>query len=242
MADLAIITPTRGRPQRLAEMLAAVKRTTELDVSVYIGLDLDDDSDYLAALGLQARDTSKYEIHAVRGKRRSLSGWTNYLADYALGPTSLPIPRPRYLASLGDDHIPRTKGWDRILVEAIENNMIGPGFAYGNDLLQGGALPTAWVASAEAVRALGWMMLPTCSHMYVDTAIRELGTAASRLWYEPTVIIEHAHPIAGKVEWDESYRESNSTNRYAEDEQAYQAWRNDGGLARDTATLSALTY
>jgi hypothetical protein len=52
---------------------------------------------------------------------------------------------PRYLASLGDDHRPRTKGWDRRLIDAIESLGGAPGIAYGDDKLQGAALPTAWV-------------------------------------------------------------------------------------------------
>lgn len=233
MADLAIITPSRGRPERLAEMLVAVQRTAG-SVSVYLGIDEDDQSDYSAIMPA----SRGLDVLPIRGKRRSLSAWTNEIAKMAL----CSADPPRYLASLGDDHVPLTPGWDRILIHAIRNNMAGPGFAYGNDLLQGGALPTSWVVSAEVVIELGWMMLPECEHMYVDAAIRELGMTADRLWYEPGVIIEHRHPIAGKTDWDASYRESNAVERYRADRRAYEAWRDDGGLARDAATLSALKY
>jgi hypothetical protein len=230
--DLAIITPSRGRPERLAAMLAAVERTVKLDVAVYVGLDDDDLSGYPSSRPPNVGINVRYDA----GPRRSLSAWTNKLAVRALK------SKPRYLASFGDDHIARTPGWDRILIDRIENNMIGPGFAYGNDLLQGGSLPTAWVVSAEVVRALDWMMLPTCQHMYVDAAVKELGVATARLWYEPSVIIEHRHPLAGKTEWDESYLESNAAGRYFEDRQAFETWRDDGGLIRDAATLQTLKY
>lgn len=237
MADLAIITPSRGRPERLAEMFAAVERTVQMSVEVHVGLDDDDDSGYLDGNYGVSREAGTFDVITARGPRRSLSAWTNDLARFALeGPNP-----PRYLASLGDDHLPRTPGWDRILIERIEHNMLGPGFAYGNDLLQGGALPTAWVVSAEVVRALGWMMLPACRHMYVDAAVRELGRAADRLWYEPEVIIEHVHPMTGKTPWDSSYRESNAPERYDEDRQAFERWV-DGQLEQDAATLQALRY
>jgi hypothetical protein len=237
MADLAIITPSRDRPERLTQMLAAVERTAQLDVEVYVGLDLDDQSDYLGGTYGVQRQAGTFDVGTFRGLRKSLSAWTNVLAATALED---PNP-PRYLASLGDDHLPRTLGWDRILIERIQNNMLGPGFAYGNDLLQGGSLPTAWVVSAEVVRALGWMMLPTCRHMYVDAAVRELGLLADRLWYEPEVIIEHVHPMTGKTGWDPSYRESNAPERYDEDRQAFERWV-DTQLEQDAATLQALRY
>lgn len=233
MADLIVITPSRGRPGQLREMVEAVHSTAGGAVDVVVGLDLDDPADYAETmLGYDGGHVSPY-----LGERKSLCGWTNHLAQLVLdGPNP-----PRYLASLGDDHRPRTPGWDLVLIEAIQS-MDGPGFAYGNDLFQGQKMPTAWVASAEAVRALGWMMLPGCAHMYVDNAILALGQAAGRIAYRPDVIVEHVHPLAGKGQWDVSYRESNSEQRYAADRMAFEAWQRGGQLAADMATVETLVY
>lgn len=234
MVDLAIITPTRGRPDRFAELVEAVQKTRQTDVSIWVGLDEDDTAEYDTAVRRVADDTVGLQVHV--GRRRSLSAWTNDLARLAL---QAPDP-PRYLASLGDDHRPRTAGWDRLLIEAIESLGGAPGWAYGNDLYQGANLCTSWVVSAEIVRALGWLMLPGCAHMYVDNATMAIGQAAGRIVYRPGVIVEHVHPVAGKTEWDESYRESNSTARYAADRDAFTAWQTGGGLAADLAKLPAL--
>jgi hypothetical protein len=225
VADLAVIVPSRGRPQQLAELLDAIYDTADTDVDVYVAVDLDDPT------------RTEYTGPAVftAGERRSLSAWTNYLADQLL--TGTWIDSPRYLASLGDDHRPRTKGWDRKLIAAIESLGGAPGIAYGNDLFQGAALPTAWVVSAELVRAVGWMMLPQCAHMYVDNAVLELGRALGRIAYVPGVVIEHLHPAAGKAAVDDSYRESNAPERYAADRLAFEGWRDGGGLARDIAKV-----
>ena len=228
MADLVILTPTRGRPVRFAELAAAVADTAELDVAL-VGYVDDDDPDrevYEAMAGGQ--------VHIAVGPRRSLAGWTNTGAHAAIHSGA------RYLASLGDDHLPRTRGWDRLLIDAVEE-LPGPGIAYGNDLFQGPRLPTAWVVAAELVRAVGWMMLPGCEHMYVDTAVLALGQAADRIVYRPDVVIEHRHPLAGKAGWDASYRESNAESRYAADRIAFDAWRTGGGLDADAATVQALT-
>jgi hypothetical protein len=228
MADLIVITPSRGRPRQLNELAHAVAETTSGRAEVLGLVDLDDP------------DRAAYKALSCRiwtGPRASLSAWTNYAATNLVGPNQL--EPPRYLASLGDDHRPRTMDWDRHLIDAIEQQLDGPGIAYGNDLLQGAALPTAWVVSAEVVRAVGWMMLPSCEHMYVDAAVLALGEAAGRIAYVPSVIIEHLHPIAGKAAWDDSYRASNSGARYAADAGAYEAWRRDG-LAADAAKVSSL--
>ncbi len=91
------------------------------------------------------------------------------------------------------------------------------------------------------MRALGWMMLPTAQHMYVDNAVLELGRATGRILYRPNVIIEHLHPVAGKAAWDASYRESNADERYVADRTAFEAWRAEQ-LAVDTAAVEALVY
>jgi hypothetical protein len=234
MADLAIIVPTRGRPQQFADLVKAVQKTAAGSVEIWAGLDDDDPADYSPALhDLDGSDL----VTGVRGARRSLSAWTNFLAERALSESTTFRDAPRYLASLGDDHRPRSNAWDKTLIGAIEAGA-GYGFAYGNDLFQGANLPTAWVVSADVVRAVGWMMLPACNHMYVDNAVLELGKAAGCITYRPDVIVEHLHPVAGKGSWDASYRESNSPATYGRDLAAFEAWRTaEDGLARDVGLL-----
>ncbi len=231
MADLVVITPTRSRPVRFDALCEAVRFTTNSRVEV-IGLVDDDDPVRAAYKGLR--------WGAQIGERRSLSGWTNWAARQLLDDPGSILDQaepPRYLASFGDDHLPRTMGWDVKLIDAIEQ-LDGPGIAYGNDLYQGERLPTAWVVSAEVVRALGWMMLPSCEHMYVDTAVLELGRAAGRIAYRADVVIEHVHPLAGKTGWDDSYRATNAATRFAADRAAFEAWLADG-LADDVQTVKA---
>lgn len=231
MADLAVIVPSRGRPGQLVEMATAAwdfaERAIPHQIRIVAGVDEDDPErgEYLQ---------HKPPFLDVRiGPRRSLSGWTNHLAHEVLAERN----PPRYLASLGDDHRPRTPGWDRRLIAAIESLGGAPGIAYGNDLYQGPALPTAWVVSADLVRAVGWMMLPACQHMYVDNAVLALGQALGRILYCPDVVIEHLHPAAGKAALDDSYRETNSAERYAADRQAFTRWQREGGLAADVAKI-----
>ena len=235
MADLVVITPSRGRPRQLNELAHAVAATTSGRVEV-VGLVDDDDPERAAykALTLPVIWT---------GPRRSLSAWTNYAAGVLLdrsAPWGHRDGTPAFLASLGDDHRPRTQDWDLILTEAIRSLGGPPGFAYGNDLFQGANLCTAWVVSAEIVRALGWMMLPGCSHMFVDNAILALGQATGRILYRPDVVIEHLHPAAGKAELDETYAAASTAERYADDQASFTWWQRNG-MAGDVATLRHLS-
>ena len=215
-------------------MVEAVRQTAAGEVRIWAGFDDDDTSHYTTSTVRDLPGARSELVVIDEGPRRSLSGWTNHLAAQALARTD----PPRYLASLGDDHRPRTAGWDLALRAAIDALPGGSGFAYGNDLLQGVNMPTAWVVSADVVRTLGWMMLPSCAHLYVDSAVLELGRAAGRITYRPDVVIEHLHPLAGKAAWDVSYRESNAPGRYAADETAYVAWK-AAGLAADVDRLTA---
>lgn len=228
MRDLLVIVPSRGRPERLAVMIDACLDLAEADTRIAVGVDLDDPArrEYEALRG---------RAQVFTGERQSLAAWTNMLAR-ALGTHYLGTHYSA-LASLGDDHLPRTPGWDRLLLEAI-GKLGGEGIAYGDDLHQGEALPTAPVISAGIVEALGWMMEPSLRHMHVDDVWRDLGQAAGCLAYVPGVVVEHVHPDAGKASGDRVYEESAAGA--GADREAYHRWRNER-MAGDVAKVRAVT-
>lgn len=232
MTDLLILTPSRERPERLREMCEAVAACSVLDTRVLAAIDEDDPrrADY-ESTPLPAG----FELFV--GERRTLSGWTNYLAESA---ASLYGEAPRFFASLGDDHLPRTPGWDREMVHAIEalGGLLG-GWAWGSDGLRSDMLPTWWVVSAPVVRRLGYVMLPDCEHMYVDNAVRDLAQASQRAVIKPHVLVEHAHPVSPTHRhlWDASYEHSNRREQYDRDRWAYERWRNGAGFQDDVTKL-----
>lgn len=232
MTDLLILTPSRERPERLREMYDAVTSTSVLDTRLAVAVDEDDPrlDGYRELQDLPG-------LSIVVGPRRSLSAWTNDLAARQPWVTGEP---PRFFASLGDDHLPRTPGWDRILVHAIENlgGLLG-GWSWGSDGLRSDMLPTYWVVSAPVVKRLGYVMLPQCEHMYVDNAVRDLASASQRSVICPDVLVEHVHPVnpMHRHRWDASYQHSNRREQYDRDGRAYAGWRDGGGLADDVAKL-----
>ena len=216
MRDLLIVVPSRGRPAEAARLAAAVTALSETDWHLVFCLDDDDP----AAGGYPApADRVSYET----GPRRSLAAWTNQVAVSRAGDY-------RAVCSLGDDHLPRTPGWDRLLLAATGP---GGGFAYPDDLLQGANLATCCLVSSPIVAALGWMMLPGCAHYYVDNAWMELGRAAGCLAYVPGAVVEHVHWIRGAPR-DATYDQAEP--RMTADRIAFATWK-AGQLAADAATV-----
>lgn len=233
MTKLAILVPSRERPHRLERLLHAVRGTAVLDVRVVAGVDIGDprQAEYAAL------DAKHDDLTLFQGPRRSLSGWTNLLAEKVLA-GALDGEAPDLLASMGDDHVPETGAWDQrcaVAIEALAGN-IG-GWAWGPDGFRRDTLPTWWVMSAEVARRLGYVMLPRCEHMYVDNATQVLAEQSQRACYLPDVLVRHEHFLTGRAPRDDTYTATNSTEQYARDAAAFTRWRNMGGLSDDVAKL-----
>jgi hypothetical protein len=200
VSRLLVIVPSRKRPKACAELLTEFLKTSE-DAEIIFGLDDDDKSQF---------PTEVLEAAEINPRLR-MGGTLNLLAKkYA--------DKYDYLGFMGDDHRPRTQGWDRILCDAIGEK---PGVAYGDDLLQGANLPTAVVLSSSIVRKIGYMVPPTLIHMYMDNFWRDFGDKLGNLVYRADVVIEHLHYLAGKAINDLQYQEVNNASVYENDRIAY---------------------
>ncbi len=228
--NFAVITPSRGRPVQCADMARSVRNMSDGGAALYIALDSDDETynDYARMVPF---------ADATIGDRKSLSELTN---DLAFDVLDRKFP-PAFLISMGDDHEVKTPDWHIKLRKAIME-MDGPGFAYGDDLMNGSGLCTSWMVSSEIVKALGWMMLPNCEHMYVDNAIMELGTATGRIAYVPEVIIEHKHYTMGKSRLDDTYERTNTDEQYSKDLKSFRQWRYGSQFRRDVNKILELKY
>ncbi|ANZ35222.1 hypothetical protein BBK82_03190 [Lentzea guizhouensis] len=235
MADLLMIVPTRGRPHNIAALLEAWSETTVGDTELLIALDDDDPalSEYLTIK--PEMEWPPAPVHPPRWisqSRLRLAGTLN-----ALAVAEAQGGRHKAIGFMGDDHRPRTRGWDAAFSTALAD--LGTGVVYGNDLIQGAALPTAVAMTADVIAALGYMVPPGLVHLYLDNAWLSIGEGIGRIRYLPEVVIEHMHPLAGKAPQDDGYREVNSEQQYLADRKSYEDWVN-GGLDQDLAKLRAL--
>ena len=224
--DLLVITPSRGRPASFARLLDAVHATATAVTHVHVGVDEDDPAleDYrrVCLQGMHRQD----QLHV--GPRKGLVAWTNLLARSQVG-------RYTSLASLGDDHIPRTKGWDTALIRAIED-MGGTGIAYPWDGTRED-IPEAPVVSADIVATLGWFFEPSLSHWYGDEILGVIGRATGCLRHCRAVWVEHVHPATGRTAPDRTNADQGT--KITEDKAAYMEWR-ENGMAAAVATVREL--
>lgn len=215
---LAVLVPTRGRPQNAARLQQAFADTDSLNAALVFVVDADDPElpGYWEAAG--DRRIRHLTVHDGQGGT-GMTAALNYAAGVFAGEYDA-------LGFMGDDHLPRTAGWDAHVLGALGTDE--PRIVYGNDLLQGAALPTAAFMPSRLVRALGFMAPPVLRHLYVDNFWMELGEQLGTLRYLPDVVIEHLHPAAGKAAVDERYAAVNATEADAADREAWLRWREDG--------------
>lgn len=219
-SPLVYLCPSRGRPGNVARLVDAWEATTIGAAALVVAIDHDDPTlpDYLDALGaldLDARGGLS-NVHVAIGERLRLGGTLNALAP------ELAANGRRGVGFLGDDHVPRTFGWDADLADVLDDTPAA--VVYGNDLLQGATLPTAVCLAGVIVRALGYFVPPGMTHLYLDNYWKELGRRLGTLTYLPDIIIEHMHPLAGKAPTDARYAEVNHPDVYAADEARYRRY------------------
>lgn len=198
---LAVIVPTRGRPGNAARLTEAFRATHALDAVPVFVADHDDPSLPEYRRLLDAGDIPRLMVADLGGG----CGMTRPLNFAARRYAALYDA----VGFMGDDHLPRTPHWDSAVLEHLDS--LSPRIVYGNDLLQGAALPTAVFMQSRMVRAMEFMAPRQLRHLYVDNFWKELGERVGGLVYLPDVVIEHLHPAAGKADMDDRYRAVNAT-------------------------------
>jgi hypothetical protein len=224
--DLLVIVPSRGRPQNIARLLDSVRATSRAVTHLHVAVDEDDPKlpQYRAVMAAAGGKRDVLEV----GPRKGLCAWTNEIAVRRAG-------QYPHLGSLGDDHVPRTPGWDRALIRGIED-MGGTGIVYPWDGTRED-IPEAVVLSSDIVAALGWMCLPELQHFYPDNVWADLGHGARCIRHLRAIAVDHVHPRAGSAPADKTYAEAGS--KLAADRDAYWAWRR-GRMADDIKVIAAL--
>lgn len=224
--ELLVIVPTRGRPHNIPRILDAWDKTGAHEhAQLLLAVDADDPRLHI----YMAFESPNCEIlkHPV---------WVpmvtklNDTARYSLARRNWP-----HVAFMGDDHVPRTKGWAERYVEELRE--LGTGVVYGDDLVQGRKLCTQWAMTTDIVRALGRMVPAPVEHMYCDNSIMDLARELDRLRFLPDVQVEHKHPVAGRGAWDAGYERVNSRQQYRRDHASYMQWR-ENDMQRDVALIN----
>ena len=212
---MCVVVPSRGRPEN-AERLAQAFKDTGAEADLYIVIDNDDPK------WNEYAKSENYKKLPADNKTGGCAKSLNTGAVLLLDITKYPLYD--YFVFMGDDHIPRTPGWDKAFIQALGTNT---GIVYGDDLLQGANLPTAYGMTRDLVNELRGMTFPGCVHLFFDNFVKQLGLDLEYLKYLPDVIIEHMHPVAGKAEMDEGYERVNQPKWYEKDLLTLQRYLSD---------------
>ena len=201
MLEMTILVPSRGRPENIIRLMDAWSTTTTRNTRLLILVDDDDPKldEYLAITNIDIQV----------GPRLRIGGTLNTVA---------PIEATKCFAIgfMGDDHLPRTKGWDDRFLTALKEARVG--VAWGNDLYHGANLPTAVVMTSNIVTTLGYFVMPGGIHLFLDNFWLAIGRGLDSAHYLDDVIIEHIHPYFGKAEFDKTYTEANDATVSSADE------------------------
>ncbi len=193
--------PSRGRPHNIERLVIAWEDT---QASCVLDLRLDEDDPELDRyMQIQFPDLWAVTV----GPRATGAEYTNETLDR--------YPQASAYGCLGDDCVPKTRHWDRLLASAAGDW----GIAYADDLWKSRC--THPIIGGELVRAVGWLGLPVVNSLCIDTAWEIIGQEISRLVFCPAVIIEHMHPCAGKAPRDRTYNE----RRGGRDLRTFDKWR-----------------
>ena len=192
---LVYLVPSRGRPRNIADLVDAWSSTAAGGYAMLLVAIDDDDPTGPGYLELELPEWAELYV----GPRLRLGGTLNALAPRLAAGFS-------GIGFMGDDHRPRSARWDERLYDLLEPGSI----IYGNDLIQGAALPTAVLLESTIIDIAGYYVPPGMLHLWLDNYWLELGRRLRTIRYDAELIIEHAHPIAGRAEWDDGYRENNA--------------------------------
>ena len=224
--DLLVIVPSRGRPGNITRLVDAVRATSRAETHLHVAVDEDDETlpQYRAVMDKAGGEHDVLET----GPRKGLCAWTNEVATRRAGEYP-------FLASFGDDMVPRTPGWDKALIRGIER-MGGTGFTYPWDSTRED-IPEAVVMSSDIVAALGWMCEPTLAHWYPDNVWADLGRGAGCLRHLRAIAVDHLNVAAGQARPDATARDNGRS--LDADQDAYYAWRKER-MAGDIKKIIAL--
>ena len=209
-----IILATHRRPENLNRFIEAYKNT-EASEPVLLLIDENDDSyDHMPV-------PDQFTVHRITpgccASRRANIPYVIY-------------PDEPYYAIMGDDVVPKTKHWDRILKERAGRWKI----AYCADGIQNQRLATHPFIGGDLVRAMGFVEEPSMGDWFADNCRMDIGMELGLLDYVEEVQFDHRHFITGKAPEDETYKKQRDHDK---DREAYHKWRFFGGFAETVTRI-----
>ncbi len=198
---ITILMPSRGRPEQCREAVGQIFATAEsrCSVEVLVGVDADDTAPYEKFL---SRDTlfrmptktgmeCLRELELIATRRGMLCGRS-------------------ILAWAADDVRYETPGWDFAITEEARRWPVS--LIFGEDTIQHGHIATHPFFTQGFIAALGGLHQAGYKHLFADTELTQIASAAGVLRYLPNVVTRHLHYTQGTAPSDPTYARSERFN------------------------------
>jgi hypothetical protein len=200
---ISLLCPTRGRPDNVRRMLDSVLVLADGPVEVVFYVD-DDDQPTIDLMVELANDS--YPIVPVIGPRILMSEMWNRCAEHATYDI---------LGLSDDDVVYRTNNWDTLIMDAFSQYPDNIVMVHGRDGIHDALFGTHPFIHRKWMETTGYYAPPYFSSDFNDTWLNDVANMLNRRHYIEALYTEHMHPVAGKAEWDNTYRER--MNRHGRD-------------------------
>ena len=209
---ISVLIPSSNRPQGLRELCDSLfnnaNNPNQIEVIVYFDLDdsyIPEYVEYFNELTLKYTNPVK----TIIGPKLVLSDYPNKL---------LQIASSDIFMNLGDDMRCKAKGWDEIIIEAINEYPDKINFVYVDDGYWGPNLASHHIIHRNYVECLGYFYPPFFDFGYSDAWMFQVAQKVGRIKFLP-ILFEHMHYSIGKGDFDQTYQdklEKNQNNIYGD--------------------------
>lgn len=227
---IAILTPTRGRPDMMCRFIRSVLSTASGD-DIYCYNYIDDDDTFLSEYQKKLSEFGDKVITIVREPQSVSKSW-NVIAEQALRDGA------DIFIMGNDDLVYRTEGWDVTLKEKLKHVTDNIYCAWFEDKINSEKHCAFPIVSRKWVQVLGYFTPGVFEFGYNDTWVFDIGKKLERLLFIPEIVTEHLHASLGKSPKDETFlrnRETSRGNLYNIDKDTFN--KTDGLRGDDAAKL-----
>jgi hypothetical protein len=194
---ISLLTPTRNRPAGVRRLIESACETSDgpLEFVFYV----DDDAVYEEGVLEVPSYRPDCSMKTIIGPRITLSDMWNKCAAEATYDIWL---------QSDDDLKFSSQGWDTQVTDAFAAFPDKIASVYGRDGVHAPpACATQQFLSRRWAEVVGYFVPPYFSSDCSDAWIYEVALRVGRAVYLENVFTEHMHPIVGKAEWDQTYKD-----------------------------------
>jgi hypothetical protein len=196
--NISLLLPTRGRPGFVQRLFDSISSTAAAVDEIEVVLFVDEDDPQSQRISHPV--ISIVKIVGPAGQTMGAMNTACYDASHG-----------RYVMLLNDDAVFRSSGWDVRITESFARFPDEIALVYGNDLDQGGAIPTFPAVSRVVCEALGELCPRGYRNLHIESHLldifKELAKRGhDRICYLADVVIEHMHHAVGKAALDATYQ------------------------------------